>query len=103
MGKLCALSGIPRPTTAQLEPSASRNHHHHATLRLRSAPRPPTRASSVIIMILAGGRSLIPEPDPAPAAPPVESAGVTDSNADLTADFIEATRSSYDAIAPAYS
>jgi SAM-dependent methyltransferase len=27
---------------------------------------------------------------------------VTDSNADLTADFIEATRSSYDAIAPAY-
>ncbi|WP_328679776.1 class I SAM-dependent methyltransferase [Streptomyces sp. NBC_00343] len=28
---------------------------------------------------------------------------MTDPNADLTADFIEATRSSYDAIAPAYS
>jgi SAM-dependent methyltransferase len=33
----------------------------------------------------------------------VGSADVTDPNADLTADFIEATRSSYDAIAPAYS
>lgn len=38
-----------------------------------------------------------------PRAPLVVSADVTDSNADVTADFIEATRSSYDAIAPAYS